>query len=225
MTSARPALPLLACLLATLLLGACAMEADLANPPVLYVDELVTRAWQPEVFVEPENPPMQPLTAVFFPLRMRPQMANAQPYAEEMSRVFWQAWLRERVFPALAFAQGETWRTPAQAMAVADGSADLIVGGEITHVMFGGSSGTTQVSVRLEVYDAAAGTLLWSMAHAGEMRNAQTRDFIILTKKSRLPAEPVQAIMTALAQDLAVPVKAWNHGQPQEDPAAPSPLD
>jgi hypothetical protein len=156
---------------------------------------------------------------------MRPQMANGQIYAEEMSRVFWQSWLRERVFPGLAFAEGQTWRGPDQAMHLADGSADLLVGGEITHVMFGGSSGTTQVSLRLEIYDAAAGTLLWSMAHSGEMRNAQTRDFILLTKKSRLPAEPVQAIMAALAEDMGAPVAAWNHGQPEPGEGAPSALE
>jgi hypothetical protein len=223
--SARPALFVSTCLLTALLLGGCALEGDFANPPVLHVDEMVTRAWQPEIYVEPQNPPMRPLRAVFFPLRLRVQMANGQAHAEEMSRVFWQTWLRERVFPGLAFAQGETWRGPQQAMLLADGSADLVVGGEITHVMFGGSSGTTQVSVRLEIYDAAAGTLLWSMAHAGEMRNAQTRDFILLTKKSRLPAEPVQAIMTALAEDMAAPVAAWNNGQPEQGEDAPSALE
>lgn len=216
-------LPALLALVATLPLLSCAVEGDFANPPTLYVDEMVNRAWQPEIYVEPRNPPMQPLTAVLFPLKIRQQYSNAGPLSEEMTRVLWNVWLKKRVFPGLAFARGETWRGPEQAVAKA-GGADLIVGGDITNLMFGGASGTTDVSLRLEIYDAATGTLLWSMAHAGQMRGAQTGDFVLVTKKSRLPAEPVQAIMEALASDMAAPVQRWNNGQPEEDEKTASPM-
>lgn len=218
----RPAAVLLA-LLAALTLCSCAVEGDFANTPTLYVDEMVNRAWSPEVYVEPQGPPMQPLTAVLFPLRLRQQFSNAGGLSDEMTRVLWNVWLRDRVFPGLAFAEGETWHGFDRAVPKA-GNADLIVGGDITHIMFGGASGTTEISLRLEIYDAATGTLLWSMAHAGQLRNAKTGDFILVTKKSRLPAEPVQAIMAALAEDMGKPVGRWNNGQPEEDPEAPSPM-
>jgi len=220
----RLAAPILA-VLATLVLCACAVEGDIANTPTLYVDEVVNRAWLPEIYIEPETAPMQPLTAVLFPLRLRQQFSNGTQLSEELTRAFWNVWLRDRVFPGLAFAQGETWRGPDKAMSLTTGSGtDLIIGGEITHIMFGGTSGTTEISLRLEIYDAATGNLLWSMAHAGQMRNALNGDFIVLTKKSRLPSSPAGAIMVALAEDMAKPVKRWNFGQPEEDENAPSPL-
>lgn len=221
----RPAVLLLA-LAACLSLSACAVQADLANTPTLYVDEPVARAWTPQISLRPENPPLQPLNAVLFPFHIRQAFSYRAQISEELTRVFWNTWLEKRVFPGLAFAQGEKWRKPGPAMDTTwSTGADLAVGGEITHIMFGGASGTTEISLRVDIYDAATGTLLWSMAHSGQLRNAKTGDYIVLTKKSRLPTEPTGAVMAALARDMAGPVKDWNHGQPEPDEDTGSPLE
>ncbi|MDY7001998.1 MAG: hypothetical protein SVS15_09495, partial [Thermodesulfobacteriota bacterium] len=148
-------------------LVSCALEMDLSGKPTLYLDEWVNRPITPEIYVRPENTPLQPQSAVFFPFRVRQDMDNARFIGVELSRVFQQTWLKERVFDTLAFVEDHTWSGPQQALEqVRRTDADLVVGGEITYLLFGGSAGETAVSLRLSVYDAATGDLIWSMAHA-----------------------------------------------------------
>jgi len=208
-------------------LASCALEMDLSGKPTLYVDEWVNRPFMPEIYVRPENTPLQPQRAVFLPFRVRQDVDNAGFIGVELSRVFHQTWLKDRVFDTLAFAEDRVWSGPEEALEyVRRTGADLVVGGEITYLMFGGSAGETSVSLRLSVYDAATGDLIWSMAHAGQMRAGLTGDYILLDKKSRLPAEPVQAVIQALARDMGKPVRRWNFGldKKRNTPAGPSPL-
>lgn len=194
-----------------LLLAACAIRPEITEPPTLYVDEWVHRAWTPQATVQPAGRPMTPQKALFFPLANRLRMDNAQHVAQELSRVFWGRWLALRVFDSLPFAENEPWKSPAAAVARARAAgADLAVGGEITYLLFGGSAGTSTVSLRLDIYDTASGEMLWSMAHAGTMAAETASDYILFTKKNRLPTEPTATIMAALAEDLGKPVKLWN---------------
>ena len=214
-------------LVPALALAACALEMDLSGKPTLYVDEWVNRPITPDIYVRPENAPLQPQAAVFFPFCVHQEMDNARYMGVELARVFLQTWLAERVFDTLAFAEDLTWSGPKQALEHVRGTdADLVVGGEITYLMFGGSAGETAISLRLSIYDAKTGDLIWSMAHAGRMRAGLTADYLVLDKKSRLPAEPVQAVIQALAKDLGRPVRNWNFGLEKRPhpPAGPSPL-
>lgn len=222
MTFRRLAALFLACLTA-LSLAACnanvgaGVTADFSNAPTLYVDQYVERPWLPEIYVQPQTAPLAPLTAVLVPLRMRTHYSNAQGLSEELTRVFWNAWLQQRVFPGLMMLEGEKWRG-AQGIRTmaASGGADLVIGGEITHLMFGGTAGNTELAVRLEIYDANTGDLLWSMAHAGSMSAGLTQDYVFFLKKNRLPSSPMLAVAQALANDMADPLRNWNFGQPEE---------
>lgn len=225
MTARRTAALLVACA-AVIVLAGCAVDASLSNTPTVYVDERVSRPFNPEIYLEPREAPLEPLSAVLVPLRLLPHYRNADQISTELTRAIWNAWLRERVFPALAYDTSHAWRGPGSHLgkAAAQG-ADLLIGGEITRLMFGGTAGNTEIAIRLEAYDAATGALVWSMAHSGSMSAGMTKDWVLFTKKSRLPYSPEHHIMTTLAEDVAEPLKDWNHGQPEEDPEAPSPLE
>ncbi|MBU1002060.1 MAG: hypothetical protein KKE73_06020 [Proteobacteria bacterium] len=222
MTLRRLAALLLACLTA-LSLAACnanvgaGVTADFSSTPTLYIDQFVERPWLPEIYVQPLTAPLAPLTAVLVPLRMRTHYSNATGLSEELTRVFWNAWLKQRVFPGLMMLEGEKWRGGQGIMTMPSaGAADLVIGGEITHLMFGGTSGDTELAVRLEIYDAATGDLLWSMAHAGSMSTGLTQDYVFFLKKNRLPSSPMLAVAQALAQDMGDPMRNWNYGQTKE---------
>jgi len=227
MTVRRPVVLLLA-LVAALGLAACSstapggVTADFTSVPTLYVNQMVDRAWNPEIYVQPRQAPLEPLTAVLVPLRMRANYSNAQVLSEELTRVMWNTWLQQQVFPGLVMLEGEKWRGAQGIMTMqAASGADLVIGGEITHLMFGGTAGDTEMSVRLEVYDAATGDLIWSMAHAGRMSVGLTQDYVLVQKKNRLPASPILAVAQALARDMGDPMRNWNYGQPKEKEASP----
>ncbi|MEW5775065.1 MAG: hypothetical protein AB1916_16220 [Thermodesulfobacteriota bacterium] len=211
-----------------LLLAACAVSPDLAQPPTFYIDEYVHRDFFPQSTVTPADKPRIPQTAMFFPLANRLHMKDATHVAKELSRVFWGRWLKLQVFDTLPFAENEPWKDPAAAVARARAAGfDLAVGGEFTYLLFGGSAGTSTVSLRLDIYDTASGELIWSMAHAGTMAAETTRDYFVLAVKNRLPTEPAAAIVAALAEDLGKPVREWNwyeEEQRRKNPQ-PSPLD
>ncbi|BBD08643.1 uncharacterized protein DFE_1917 [Desulfovibrio ferrophilus] len=214
---------LMACLTA-LSLAACnanvgaGVTADFSSTPTLYIDQYVERPWLPEIYIQPRTAPLEPLTAVLVPLRMRTHYSNAKGLSEELTRVVWNSWLKQRVFPGLVMLEGEKWRGPQGIMTMPSaGGADLVIGGEVTHLMFGGSAGNTELAIRLEIYDAATGDLLWSMAHAGSMTAGLTQDYVFFYKKNRLPSSPMLAVAQALANDIGDPLRNWNYGQPKEE--------
>lgn len=209
----------------TLFLGACAANVQLAQKPVLYVDEWVSRP-DPSIYVRPENSPISPLTAVMVPLRVAQSMDMRHEVGRGVTRVLWQTWLADKVFPGLAYDEQNAWTGPEEALRrLSRSGADLVIGGTITNIMFGGTAGESTISLTLDIYDARTGSLLWSMAHAGAMANAPTMDYILLDRVSRLPDDPMHAIVTVLAHELGEPVKLWNQPPPPEpdEDAEPAP--
>lgn len=226
--SISPALAAALVLAPVLFLAACAVSPDLAQPPTVYFDEYVHRDFFPQSTVTPADQPAVPQTALFFPLANRLGMRDAAHVGQQLSRVFWGKWLQLKVFDTMPFAEGEPFKDPAKAVARARAAGfDLAVGGEFTYLLFGGSAGTSTVSLRLDIYDTASGELIWSMAHAGAMSADLTRDYFVFATKNRLPTEPVTAIVAALAEDLGKPVREWNWFKEEERKKnpQPSPLD
>ncbi|THB68770.1 MAG: hypothetical protein D6E12_05870 [Desulfovibrio sp.] len=198
---------------AVLLLTACShvdVEHNLSGSTRLRVHSFVNRPYSPQLYVRPSSFPQRELTAVFLPFRIRQSMDNAAHYGREVGRIFWQSWLDQEVFPVLEFTEDTPWRGGDAAVAVARAKgADLAIGGDITYFMAGGTVGRSQVTLRMEIYDAHSGSLIWSIEHSGMMANDLTRDYILFTHQTRLPADPIYAITVALAEDIAEPVIQW----------------
>lgn len=163
-----------------------------------------------QVYVHPKEEPVVEPTALFFPFMPKVDIPQGQHISRELSRLVWQSWVAEEVFPVIEFADYVEYYTPQRAIALArQRGADLAIGGYITNYMAGGSVSDTYVAMQLEVYDTVTGALVWSMAHAGMMQSEQTRDYIIFSARTRLPSDPTGAIMQALSRDMAKPILAW----------------
>jgi len=194
------------------LLPACGpveLEGDIREITV-EVEELVHRPSNPMIYIRPKGHPDRELTALFFPFRMQQAVQDPFHYGRQVGRVFWQVWLQQEVFKVMEFYNQRPW--PGGDAAVAQGrakGADLVIGGDVTHLMAGGDVGDSRVALRLEIYDVYSGALIWSMAHSGEMVNRGKQDFIFFSKKSAMPNDPLFAIIYALAYDMSIPVKKW----------------
>lgn len=198
--------------IAALLVTGCGVSADydLGSTPVLSTEEWVQRPYEPSIYVKPAELPSRPLTAVFIPFRMQQSMEDGPYYAREVSRYVFEIWARERVFPVFEFLENERFTGQARAVALARSKgADLAVTGSVQQLMASGASGRSDLSLKLEIYDAYNGQLLWSMAHSGSMAAEFTKDYILFYKRSTMPADPLYAISASLGLSLSRPVKTW----------------
>lgn len=194
------------------LCAACSSWEASVGPQTVYQTAPVDKQ-QPAVFIRPKNPPENPPTAIMLPFKMTMRVDDSRHVSRELGRMFHQQWLSDQVLPTLIYEDAYTWSTPKAAIRLArNKGADLVMGGEITRYMVGGSAGETFISLNYYIYDAATGHLIWSFAHAGRMYPDFTQDYILFTRKMRMPAEPVNTIMYSLAHDLAEPVKEWTYG-------------
>jgi len=214
---------LFAALVAALVLVGCAVQPKMSDKSTVYVDAWTKRN-NPEVYVEPMKAPPVPLSALIVPFQVTQDIPYAQDLGEQLTRVVWQTWTRDRVFPKLLYeANLKTASTP-QAVAMARKmGVDVVIVGKFTYVMSGGTRGDTGVSFTFDVIDARSGERLWSMAHSGMMETGLTEDYIIFSKKNRMPAEPVSAITATLAMDMGGPITNWNYGYKAPPPAGPNP--
>jgi len=187
---------------------------DGANPSLTSQPQVVWDQWvrkgKVQVYLRPREEPAVEPTVLFFPFMPKVNMAQGRHISRELSRMVWQTWLEEELFPVMEFADYSDYYTPERAVSLARmRGADLAVGGYITHYMPGGTASDTHVALQLDIYDSASGQLIWSMAHAGVMQSERTRDYIFFSAKTRLPAEPTGAVMQVLSHDMAVPLHAW----------------
>ena len=214
---------LLTALAVVLVLAGCAVEPKMADKHTVYIDSWTKRN-NPEVYVEPLKAPPVPVSALIVPFQVTQDIAYSQDLGEQLTRVVWQTWTRDRVFPKLLYeANFKTASTP-QAVAMARKmGVDVVVVGKFTYVMSGGSRGDSSVSLTFDVIDAQSGERLWSMAHSGLMETGLTEDYIIFARKNRMPAEPLSAITATLAMDMGSPMTNWNYGYKAPPPASPNP--
>jgi hypothetical protein len=186
------------------------VQYEIGSKAVYYSEESVRRT-EPRIDIQPETPPLRPMTAVFLPFKVRQAMDNAAFVGQETGRIFWQNWVRQGVFPVIEYFEDATWvRGEDAATLAAAMGADLAIVGEITYFFAGGTAGDTRMALRLQILDAGSGALIWSMEQSGHMTKMLTQDFIIFEKESRLPASPVYAITAAMAEDMGQPVEMWS---------------
>jgi len=194
--------------------GCSGSSFDLASTPVLQIEPPVTVAYSPQVYVHPAQYAERPYTAVFLPFRVQQAMENSGHYGREIARLFYQTWLSQKLFPVMEFEEGISAQQAgfgqAQAVAIARAKgADLAITGRVTRFLAGGSVGKSEVAIRLEIYDARSGQLVWSMAHSGSMASSETQDYLVFFLRNNLPADPTYAITASIARNMAMPVQRW----------------
>ncbi|BAH73884.1 hypothetical protein [Solidesulfovibrio magneticus] len=213
---------LLAALVGALLAG-CSVEPKMTAQHNVYIDNWTKRN-NPEVYVEPQKAPPVPVSALIVPFQVTQDIPYGQDLGEQLTRVVWQTWTRDRVFPKLLYEANLKNASTPQAVALARKMGiDTVVVGKFTYIMSGGSRGDSGVSLTFDVIDAHSGERLWSMAHGGTMETGLTEDYILFLRKNRMPTEPLSAITATLAMDMGSPITNWNYGYKAPPPASPNP--
>ena len=182
---------------------------DLASQPRVYRDQWVRKS-EPLVHVQPAERVDGQLTAVFVPFRVTQPISDPEMIGYTQARIIWQTWLAKRVFSVMEFdaANGPFRRDRAVALARAKG-ADLAIGGFVTYYNAGGSEAESQIALQVEIYDAASGQLIWSIAQSALMPARTVNDYIFFATETRSPTDPMYALTRAIAEDLAELFSRW----------------
>ena len=205
----------LVCLtIALFLAGACSalesLDFDLASQPVYYQDAVVKRG-APQIAVNPATLPNRELTALMVPFRVTQEMPDAKIIGREISRQFWLTWLGEQVFPVMEFAENAPpYRADLAQYLGSSKKAELVIGGQITNYYSGGSVGTSSLSVTVEILDLQTGNLIWLITHSGLLDPAGYRDYLVVSTRRRVPADPMWLITQTVARDMARAFKGWS---------------
>lgn len=187
-----------------------AFQPRLTEKSVLVVDQWVDTS-PLMVMVRPKRSAMREYSALFIPFRVEQDISDVRHHGRELMRVFWSDWTSKSVFPTMVYDDTLYYRSPEEAVRLArQKGADLAVTGVVTYLLHGGSYADTAASIRLEVYDAVTGYLVWSMEQAGRMEANTVEDYILFARKTRLPMDPMYAVLTSISDDMAQPVLQWN---------------
>lgn len=167
----------------------------------------------PEVHVQPRTAAPSDLRVLFLPFRVTQPMDNPTVAGYTAARTFWQTWLTMRVFSNLEFSGDDTpyRRDRAVALARARG-ADMVVGGFVTYLYAGGTAGESQVSLQVEAHDVRSGQMVWSMSQSAMMPAPRTNDYFLVSTRTRLPSDPLHAIVQVIAGDMGSQVQDWMSG-------------
>lgn len=164
----------------------------------------------PAVYVRPTSAPAAPPTALFMPLRVTQSANNVQALSRNISRQIWQIWLSQRAFSTLEYDDSVVFYRPSDALALARRrNAQLLVGGSITHVMDGGTTGDSSLSLAIEIYDVATGALLWHIAQGGNFNKKQASDFFLMGVQARMPEDPLGVLIRTIGNDIGMEIYRW----------------
>jgi len=192
------------------------MAGDASTPLQVQLNNWVRRQ-PPQIFVRPSISPTSPPTALMVPLRVTQDIRDPVSLSRNLSRTFWQAWLSRKPFSVLEYAYDAQTYDPKRALALGkQKGADLVVGGYITHYLDGGHTGSSGVSISIEIWETATGNLLWSLAQGGLMEYQQAHDFYLFQVRTRQPADPPSAILRLLAEEMVTAIHDWAHNVPPE---------
>lgn len=182
---------------------------DLSGPPTVYRDQWARRQ-PPVVAVQPAEVADSPLTALFVPFRVTQKITEPDLIGYTQARVVWQTWLAKRLFSVIEFDSdhGPFRRDRAIALARARG-ADVVIGGFVTYYYAGGPDADSQIALQLEIYDAASGQMVWSMAQAALMPARVVNDYIVFATETRGPSDPMYVLARTIADDMGEIIGRW----------------
>lgn len=198
-------------------------SVDLSRSVVVYNLEEVERS-KPEVYVYPMNPSPFPPKALMLPFSVSQALGpgEAEPLSKNMTRIFWQAMVKEEAFPVLEYDESVYPYTLGQALVLARAKgADMVIVGNIPYFITGGSSGMNQLVMHMEVYDVQTSELIWSVTSAGALDAKPSQDFIFFHRQSKLPTDSLYAVAMALGSDMGKVLYDWSNGIDEQDKHSP----
>ncbi len=187
--------------------GCLSWEAAV-GPQIFHVDPVVERV-DPWLNVVPLKPALGTPGCICYPFIVRQEIDNARGLGAEMGQIFWVRLVADRVFGVMPYADSP-WPGVASACRHARSRGlGLVAMGEITRFLQGGQTGITAIALTFKIYDAESQTLIWSIAHAGQLEGRGDRDYMVLTRKTRMPSSPEYLVLETLAGDIGAFLKAW----------------
>ena len=207
----------LACLAVSLFFtGACgaslnSLNLDLTSQPTYYLDAKVQKS-SPQVIVSPATQPNRRLTALMVPFRMTQQSTEAKALGRDVSRLFWQVFLNEQIFPIIEYDESaQPYRADYSQRQGLQKRAELVIGGQITQYYSGGAQGLSSLSATVEVWDLATGSLIWSVSQNASLDPTGRNDYIVMSTRRRIPADPMWMLSTTIASDIARVIGGWSN--------------
>jgi hypothetical protein len=112
----------------------------------------------------------------------------------------------------LRYESRDGWPGRSEARQVAlENGAQLYVLGQITKYLPGGSQGSTNIGMRLDIYSAREDRLIWSMQQSARIDPRPDMDFILFKRKNWMPDSPIYVIVNSLAKRMGQPIYNWTH--------------
>lgn len=183
------------------------------GPQKFYAEAYVERSTAP-MSVIPSNTPNSPPKAIMYSFDMDQDIDYRQKIGRELGEIFYKNWVGKGVFPQLVYESERSFPGKKQALDYARQKGfDLVIMGEINNYLFGGSQGSTHLNIQVDIFQVSNNMLIWSMDHSGRIENQPKQDYILWKTEVRMPESPAYVIMSALAKDLARPVKEWSYGK------------
>ncbi|MGE4557638.1 MAG: OmpA family protein [Desulfovibrionaceae bacterium] len=197
---------------AALFVGCGNLHSRVVNQSTWHMDAPVQRS-NLMIYVKPQSRHNRPLSALFFPLRVTQDTQDTNFLGRQCGKLMWQVWTSKEVFRTLAYDEDLFMRSPRYAAAEARRrGADLAVIGSVPYLLAGGTAGDSAVSIQLKILDARSGETLISLDESARLENVLQDDYIFWVRKTRLPDSPIYVAVSTIAEDMALPVKAWSGG-------------
>ncbi|MFW6415674.1 MAG: hypothetical protein ACOCZ2_05080 [Thermodesulfobacteriota bacterium] len=183
------------------------------GPQKFYAEPYVVRSTAP-MSVVPSDVPSSPPSAMMYSFQLEQDVDYREKLGDNLGELFYKNWVGKGVFPQMVYEGKREFPGKSRALEFAKKKGvDLVIRGVISNYMFGGSQGTTSLNVQVDIYRVSDGMLIWSMQHSGRIENTPVEDYILWKREVRMPESPEYVIMSALAKDLAKPVKRWSYGK------------
>lgn len=193
-----------------LMLPACGHVDMSLSDQIVYKSDSPVRKSTLQVSVHPKGKQYRPLTAYFHPFVIQQPNSDYQHLSTTFTDIFHMAWMEERLFPIMEMDRKIKYRGVEQGLEKARRrGADLMVIGYVPYFYAGHTVDDTAITIRVDIYAASSGTLLWTMQQSGRIEEIAPDDYIYFRHEFRMTDGPFNAIIRAVAKDMAIPLKAW----------------
>jgi len=195
--------------------GCAYVDPSIVDQTKVYTDAAVRKS-PLQVSVHPKDKQHRPLTAFFHPFVIQQPTDSYSSLGNAFAMEFHNLWTEERLFPVQEMQPGTRYEGLNAALRHARArGADLLILGYVPYFYSGSTVDDTAITIRVNIYAAANGNLLWTMLQSARIEFKQPEDWIYFKHHTRLPSGPFNKIIRSIARDMAIPLKAW-----LPDPAA-----
>ena len=193
-----------------LTMAACShVSFSLTDQTKVYTDAPVRKSAL-QVSVHPKGKQYTPLTAYFHPFIIQQENSDHAALSASFTQIFYNVWTEERLFTTMELAPGYGYQGYSTAMESARRrGADLLIIGRVPYFYDGTTLDDSAVTIQLDVYAAGSGTLLWTMLQSARIEQRNPDDYVVVVHETRLSHSPFSQMIRSIAQDMAVPLKAW----------------